>query len=365
MKSILFKKFFFENQLMLFVLNAGAEFTAFNESLEDFLVYRVSIKGQKLWTIAAEERSRVSLEAAFHRAKDGRASVTRILMKSSAVHFCWAEIQFSQALSVDNEEFIVGSILDVTREELIEEKVEQHERSLVKLTAELKELNNAKSAFLSMAAHDLRTPLHKISFIADMLLSAQLTPEKQKELHGIILRSSDAMKELIDDLLSITQVESGRISLKKREVSVQDYLTVLEHEYALLAETKGSKLVVECPKENVCVKMDPDRIRQVLINLLSNALKFSPPGSTITLRAVKDNHLVRFEVLDQGPGVPEDEKDLLFVPFQKLSPRPTSGEPSSGLGLAISKQLVDVHNGQIGVESIPEGGSNFWIALPV
>lgn len=365
MKTILFKKFFFENQLLLFVLDANGNFVAFNHAFESFLGSDVSIKGDPLWGIAAEDRSCVQLEAIFHKAKGGTSSTARVLMKRSSVRMYWVEIQLSQALVVDNELYIVGSLLDVTREEIIDAKVYEHEQNLTELTAQLRELNAAKSSFLGMAAHDLRTPLHKISFIADMLLTINVTPEKQRELLEILLRSSDEMKDLIDDLLSITQVESGRIDLRKTPVKAVEYLSALEREYSLLAETKNSRLDVVYPPEGTIIEIDQARVKQVLVNLLSNALKFSPPGSTIQLRLTVDGTTLLFEVIDQGPGVPDTEIPLLFKPFQKLTPRPTSGEPSSGLGLAISKQLVGLHGGEIGMKKVPTGGSNFWVSLPM
>jgi PAS domain S-box-containing protein len=360
MKSI-FKKAFFENQVLLFVLDQNARFVAVNKALRQY-IGKVQERQEKiLWSLVAEERSRIVLESTFTRALSGHAAGAIVLLEKIDGSVFWGDVQLSQALSDNGETVIVGSVRDVTRQELIDEKQQENERYLTDLAQRLEELNAAKSSFLGMAAHDLRTPLHKISFIADMLLNTALSDEKRRELYSIILRSSDSMRRLIDDLLNITEIESGRVELVECPVAVNEFLGELEVEYSILAEKKNSTIAVHYLSEPVELLFDAERIKQVLMNLLSNALKFSPPGSTITLRCLITDKDFTFEVHDEGPGVPEDEQALLFKPFQKLTPRPTGDEPSSGLGLAISKRLVELHDGEIGMNPAEEGGSIFWV----
>lgn len=363
MRSI-FKKAFFENQVLLFVVDRRAHFIAINKALRQYIGRIQDIDQTLLWAFVAEERSRIVLESAFVRAMAGHAAGVTVLLKKQDGSVFWGDVQLSQSISDGDEIFIVGSVRDVTRQELIDEKQQENERYLTELARRLEELNAAKSSFLGMAAHDLRTPLHKISFIADMLLNTSLSEDKTRELYSIILRSSDSMRRLIDDLLNMTEIETGRVELRQRGVSIREFMKELEVEYSILAEKKNSTISVAYPPEEITLQFDAERLRQVLMNLLSNAFKFSPPGSTITLRFFLAEAHFGFEVIDAGPGVAEDERDLLFKPFQKLSPRPTGDEPSSGLGLAISKRLIELHGGEIGMKPAPGGGANFWVQLP-
>jgi signal transduction histidine kinase len=113
------------------------------------------------------------------------------------------------------------------------------------------------------------------------------------------------------------------------------------------------------------VEADPRKIEQVMENLLSNAIKFSPPGTTVTMTLIPMGAQVRIEVRDQGPGIPEAEQGKLFQPFQRTSVKPTGGEESSGLGLAIARRIVEAHGGRIGVESVVGSGSTFFVNLPL
>ena len=130
-----------------------------------------------------------------------------------------------------------------------------------------------------------------------------------------------------------------------------------------LAEVKGSHVVLEGEPAG-SLMVDRGRLRQVIDNLISNAVKYSPPGSTVRVRGFHQDDGWRIEVQDEGPGIAEKDRNRLFMDFSRLSARPTGGEKSIGLGLAISRRLVEAHGGQIGVDSVPGHGATFWFTIP-
>jgi signal transduction histidine kinase len=129
---------------------------------------------------------------------------------------------------------------------------------------------------------------------------------------------------------------------------------------------KATHILFESPPVPINLTFDPAKMRQVVDNLLSNAVKYSPPGSTVRtfVKHTAANSTCSFSVLDQGPGIPDDERDKLFKDFSRLSSKPTGGEKSTGLGLAICRKIVDAHHGQIIVENLPDGGCEFRVTLP-
>lgn len=234
---------------------------------------------------------------------------------------------------------------------------------------ELARSNDQKNELLGMAAHDLRNPLAVVTGYAAILergLAGALS-EKQKALIGNIHSTGKEMQQLLEDLLSVSQIESGRLNLNMTYCDPRALFEGCLQLQALQAATKeiGMRSVAEEPlPEKICI--DASKIKQALTNLLSNAIKFSRPHTMIRARLYQsaDDTLV-WEVEDEGPGIPPDELPKLFVPFQRTSVRATAGERSTGLGLAISKRIVEGHGGDIIVESIVGKGTTFAIRLPV
>jgi signal transduction histidine kinase len=172
------------------------------------------------------------------------------------------------------------------------------------------------------------------------------------------------MLPLIDNLLDITQVESSQLILCKEALALDEFLRETVHRHGLLAEPKGTRVQLgTVPAGQVLA--DPVRLRQVCDNLISNAVKFSPPGSLVQVRAQRQADHWRIEVQDQGPGLTEADRRRLFQDFARLSAQPTGNEKSSGLGLAIARRIVEAHGGRIGADSEPGRGATFWFTLPV
>jgi len=235
-----------------------------------------------------------------------------------------------------------------------------------RLYQELLELNELKSRFIGIAAHDLRSPLTVIKGYADLLGEgvAGKVSDRQRGILGNIDQACERMLALINDLLDVSVIESGKLELDRSPVPFSGYLEEVRGTQEILAQAKGIHLRLEVPEGLPAVSMDVHRMGEVFDNLLSNAFKFSEPGSEVILRAEPYRDGVKVLVIDEGPGIAEDEVPKLFGAFQRGSSRTTGGESSTGLGLAIVKRLVEAHGGHIWIESTLGEGASFIFTLP-
>ncbi len=254
--------------------------------------------------------------------------------------------------------------LIVEKGRLVSELLVQ-KQAIERQNEELNRLNELKNRFLGIAAHDLRSPLGVIQTTVDLLIGpdAQLYEEDNKVLLEAVGNQARHMLVLINDLLDYSEIEAGKLPLSYETIDVYDFLKTLIKDLDRIAAIKNSKIVYQASSKETLVA-DRHRLRQVLENLISNAIKFSPPGSQIRVEGIHEADRWRFNVRDQGPGIRLDERENLFKPFMRLSARPTAGEKSTGLGLAISRWVIEAHGGDIGVESEPGEGANFWFTIP-
>ncbi len=232
---------------------------------------------------------------------------------------------------------------------------------------EVLELSELKSKFLGIAAHDLRGPLGIIrgwcSLLAEDVAGQSL--EERRSILDRVDRTCGHMLSLIDDLLDVSVIESGHLELERRQVRIPDFIRECEESYGILTRNKGIAFEVELEQGLPELLIDPARVQQVLSNLLDNAIKFSHPGTAITLRVRRADQMIELAVCDQGEGIAEDELGVVFEEFGRASNRPTAGENSTGLGLAIVKRIVQAHGGAVGVESEVGEGSVFTVRLPI
>ncbi len=240
------------------------------------------------------------------------------------------------------------------------------QRELSKKNAELERLNEQKNAFLGMAAHDLRNPLSAIMTYSEFLaqdMDGILAPE-QREFLETIQSSSEFMLRLINDLLDIAKIESGKLQLSRQPTD----LAALVRRNVTLAAVMAAKKDIDIRLVDEAlpvVSVDPTKITQVLNNLISNAIKFSRPGTCVTVRVERQGDEALLSVQDQGQGIPAGEFDKLFQPFSRTSVRSTAGEKDTGLGLAIVRRIVTGHGGRIWVDSEVGVGTTFHVALPL
>lgn len=245
------------------------------------------------------------------------------------------------------------------------------QRELTKKTAELERINKLKNQMMGMAAHDLRNPLTVILNYADFLISDHLHEQAifnkdQFQLIQEIKGSSEYMVKIIEDMLDTSVFESGSINLKKTR---SDLVEIIKEAVSLSrtpANKKNISITTHLPDSSVNKDIDSHKVQQVLDNLLSNAIKYSNLNTEIEVGIEQSGNAegVTIFVKDQGQGIPEDEINMLFEPFSKVSVKSTAGEKSTGLGLAIVKKIVEAHGGRIEVESEVGVGSTFAVKLP-
>lgn len=241
-------------------------------------------------------------------------------------------------------------------------------RELLKKNHELAELNLQKNYFLGMAAHDLRTPLGAIVSYTDFLLDEEFehTPEDDRELLGIIKKSSEFMFGLINDLLDISKIESGNLQLDLKPVNIYELINHCTDINRVLSAKKF--ITINIVIENTLPETllwDRSKIEQALNNLIGNAIKFSHPESAIVIRLLCKAQNFVIQVEDKGDGLPDDIIDQLFTPFCKGSRIGTRGEKGSGLGLSIARRIVEGHGGTIHAENNVDAGTRFIITLPI
>ncbi len=235
------------------------------------------------------------------------------------------------------------------------------------LVEQLSKANASKDRFLGMCAHDLRNPLSSIRGLAELMNenAVGILTNEQREIVHTIHGASQSMLQLVNELLDVATIEAGHLKLAKEPTKVADIVERSVHLSNIEAAKKNTRIEMVNATDNPLIDVDRNKIRQVVDNLISNAVKYSPRGSLITVEVCADESFAGFVVKDRGPGIPDDERHKLFKDYGRLSTQPTGGEKSTGLGLAICRKIVEAHAGTIGVENIPGRGCDFVVRLPL
>lgn len=230
---------------------------------------------------------------------------------------------------------------------------------------ERKQIERMKDEFVSVVSHELRTPLTSIHGSLGMLASGLLKADSAqgKRLLQIACDSTDRLVRLINDILNIERIESGRVKMARETCNLADLIKSAINIIQPIADKAGIKLSISSLSTELWA--DQDRIVQTLTNLLSNAIKFSTPGNTVWLKSEKQNHEVLLAVQDTGRGIPHDKLDSIFERFQQVDSSDSRNHDGTGLGLAICKSIVQQHGGDIWVESTLGEGSTFYFTLPI
>lgn len=241
------------------------------------------------------------------------------------------------------------------------------QRTLAKQNATLERLHHEKNLLLGMLAHDLRSPLNAIVLTATALVEARSLPEQRRErLLKSISSSASYLADLVNDMLDLSVIESGEVQLRPQPIDLVGLVRKVIELNEMLAERRGIRLESRLPPEPKVGEVDPAKVEQVVANLVSNAIKFSPDGSVVVVSLTMDAAgVATLSVEDQGQGIPSDRLKDIFRPFGVSGSTLHEGDTSTGLGLAIVKRIVERHRGSIEVDSVPGEGSVFRVRLPV
>jgi len=263
--------------------------------------------------------------------------------------------------------YILKRMVDTRTSELqkahneLEKKVEERTQDLSEANERLKELDQLKSMFIASMSHELRTPLTSIIGFSKTLLKGwvgDLNEEQEKQL-SIILRSGNYLLELINEIIDISKIEAGKLDISMEEFDLVELIENLKTEFKVQFEKKNVDLQIHTP-EHLKIKSDKKRIRQILFNLVSNAIKFTDEGS-VTVDLKEQNDQVQISVADTGPGIKQEDLNKLFKAFSRIPTKET--KEGTGLGLHLSQKLARMLNGEISVESEYNNGSTFTLTL--
>lgn len=256
--------------------------------------------------------------------------------------------------------------LDLLKNSLLESNKELSTslRELSKLNSKLKKLNEIKNEFLGTAAHDLRNPIGYINNYIDLILNESMSEE---DIRQILVEIKDISKFafiLINDLLDYSAIESGNVRLDLQKTDTRQFLKSVIKGNIYIAKAKKIKLQLSLSEECPSITIDNNKIKQVLNNLIGNAIKYSENGKIVEVFQSSENGFITLGVKDFGIGISKDDMFKIFKPFEKIGNGGTLGEKSTGLGLAIVKRIIEAHKGKIEVFSELGRGTTFYIHLP-
>ncbi|MFH0860543.1 MAG: PAS domain S-box protein [Candidatus Altiarchaeota archaeon] len=256
---------------------------------------------------------------------------------------------------------------DVTKRMEMQEQLEDNYRRLQEAHEQLKELDNLKSEFVSIASHELQTPLTILRGYGELLQDETfgiLNP-KQKEKIDIMVKNIDALIKLVNDILDLSRIEAGQLEFNFRKLDVRTVVKDVVNYVRPAAERSGINLGFRMPSKIPLIRCDSDRLSQVVSNLLDNALKFTPRGGSITVSVSRLGRNIVIKIKDTGIGIPKGEVGKIFESFYQVDSSRRRKYKGVGLGLAVCKKIVEAHQGTIGVESEEGRGSIFSVVLPI
>ncbi|MFW5782107.1 MAG: PAS domain-containing sensor histidine kinase, partial [Candidatus Muiribacteriaceae bacterium] len=335
----------------------------FNKAYED-LMYRISgtrvRKGYKSHLVLSDSR-RNWWEIMYRKALGGNTFRTEYSFIDKSGNPCHYEMLFNPIRDKDS---IIG--FSVFSRDITKRKVT--EKRLIQARQKAEEANNAKSNFISNISHEIRTPLHGIISIVDMLKKTAVD-RKQIELLDLAAGSGKILSDIINDVLDFSKIESGRMILEKNPFYIHSVIKDVVEQFRRKCESKDISLHVEVA-DNVpeCVRGDEVRFEQVLINIIGNAVKFTEKGYIRVKADVNESldsvYFVNIQIEDTGMGIEPDKQEQIFDLFTQLDQSITRRFGGSGLGLSITKKIIDMMKGDISLESVPGEGSKFTVSIP-
>lgn len=248
----------------------------------------------------------------------------------------------------------------------LEKKVVERTRELTRALQELEIISKRKSEFISAVSHELRTPLTSIKGYASILLTGALgiLPEQAKARIEKINKHSDELTQLVNELLDIARIESGKIVMKKEKILLEDLVLQVTDLLGIQMKEKNIEFTKQIASDANMVFADREQLKRVFINLLNNAIKFTPPKGKINLVAKKIDSTIQIDITDTGCGIPKESLEKIFEEFYRVDNPTNEKIKGTGLGLSLVKHIVEAHSGKIWVESKVDYGSTFSFTLP-
>jgi signal transduction histidine kinase len=336
------------------------------------------------WTEETWDKTNRDFKEALNRGTTGREELFK---KKNGERF-WVNINATPVIVDGEYKYHIANWVDVTERKRMEQELKEkselleiinkelqaqsrelmtQERELVEKTRELEVASKAKSEFLAHMSHELRTPLNVVIGFSELMLDGAVgsLDEEHKQCLNDILGSGQHLLSLINDILDLSKIEAGKMELKMKNITLQNILGTLKNEMTPIISRRKQNLEVVIEDELPPVRADRDKIRQVLINLLSNSTKFTPDGGHMRVEVFKNNGWCQVSVIDDGVGIKKKDQRTIFEPFSQLDGLLLSESGGTGLGLAIAKQIIEKHGGRIWVKSEYGKGSQFHFTLPL
>lgn len=349
----------------IFMLDPKGIVTLWNTGAERIKGYSAADIIGKPWATLypPEEREKGTPYQLLERAvKEGSVETEGWRMRKDGTRF-WANVTLT-SLWKDGE---LRGFAKVTRDMTERRRAEELARTLEQeriARSEAERANQLKTRFLAMISHELKTPLTSVKGFTSSLLAEDVpwTPEQQRQFLQIIDQEADKLRELIDQLLNLSQIQAGVLQIYATPQPFGASLDIAHDQLQVL--TQKHDFVVDVPAQLPDVVMDERRTAQVMVNIVGNAVKYSPEGTQIRLSAAVEGQMLRVEVQDQGPGIPPEQREKVFEPFSQLESTGHSRD-GVGLGLAICRGLLAAQGGKIWVKDTSSNGTTLVFTLPL
>jgi len=287
----------------------------------------------------------------------GFASVENVIqaMNEGACNY------LQKPLNADEFVTVIESAIETQR---LQHENERLFKELQKANDKLKVMDERKSSFVAAVSHEFCNPLFVVLEVLEQLyegIGGQRPTEQQEEILDVSKREVERLLRMVSDLLDISKIEAGKLSLRMEEIDLAAHLQEVLLSFDLLSKKKAVEITFQIPDQSVVAKVDQDKFTQIVRNLLSNALRYTPEGGRVEVALSDLESEIRVEIADEGPGIAEEYREKIFDKFERIQ---TERQEGTGLGLPIARDLVNLHHGRIWIENKPGNGSRFYFTIP-